>query len=119
MSARLGLCSLLAVTQTSLARPVVLPIAKIGNEELNAVLPNEKILLLILLANAAHIIWALVSGILKSKDDRADKTSEKLDQLHTMVHRMEERLEAFGSKVQDIDTLIELKVLQNLRGIDR
>lgn len=104
MSAKCGSCLALAILTWSVdAKPVAVPIGESEGMEMGAVLPHEKVLQALLLANAVQIIWFLVKSIWDSFHKKQDASTDKLDALHTMVHRMEERIAAIGKQVESMD----------------
>ena len=118
-----GLFWLIAgVTQSISAKPVTLPVANIGGEELNAVLPSEKVLLLLLLANAVHIIWALIKGVIDAKAKHDDKTVEKLEELSKMVHEMKVKFDHLPNENALMEKIIhrmEFMVYKAVRDIGK
>lgn len=91
---------------TAAEGPVVLPIGKIGETELSAVLPSEKAL--ILLAIAIQVIWALLNYIFKRREKEEDKSEEKLDRLYVMVHAMQADVKALKDAPTEDDMIKRL-----------
>lgn len=122
-NAMFGLFWLLVESQTLLAKPVVLPVTKIGDSDLNAVLPSEKYLLTLLCLNLIYIIWALVKGIWDAKAKREDKTAEKLDALTLMVHEMKGKLNSLNDPPDEdeiaakIERRVEFLVFKTMRDM--
>lgn len=88
-------------------KPVVVPIAKIGDSELTAVLPNEKVLIIIVFA--FQIIKTLVTYIYKEKEKKDDKTEEKLDRLFKLVHDMQAEIKALGVAPTENEILMRIR----------
>lgn len=118
----------LATTVISIASANVLPITKIGNNELNAVL-SDNVLVGFIVANAIQIIFFLAKSILEAKQKHEDHTSEKLDntvvQLESLsksVNKIEVRLETLLERdeiskddiIRSLDPHIRLAVMEAL-----
>lgn len=107
LSVIFGSCWLvLAATSTS-AKPVVLPMAEVGEGQMNLVLSNEKLLLLILLANAVHIITGLIKGLWNSREKEAKNTSKKLEELSLQVIAINTKIEKLISSTPDEDDILK------------
>jgi hypothetical protein len=103
--------------------PVVLPIAKLGAGELSAVLPSEKVL--IILAIALQVIYKLLTYIFedkeKKKSEESTETKGNFERLFKIVHEMQgvlntlRRAPTEEELVQRIQPHIELGVLRAMK----
>lgn len=101
--------ALLCVQQFAMAEePTVLPLGKVGDKELNAVLPSEKAM--ILLAIAGQIIFKLMSFILKKTLKEKETSEEKLDRLFILVHEMQGQIKQLGSAPTETEIVRALQV---------
>lgn len=100
----------LALTVSSSAwasEPIVLPLGKIGEKEVNAILPSDKWMIILMICG--QIIWALYTEIKKQKEKRENKDSEKLDRLYEIVHKIEGRLMEVGQAPTETEILMGLQ----------
>jgi hypothetical protein len=104
------------------SRPVVIPLGKSGVNDLNAVLPDEKTLILVVFF--AQIAWALMQYVWKRKEKSDDHSAEKLDRLFSMVHEIQgeikilRRAPSEDEMVVRLQPHIELGVLRALKKHD-
>lgn len=120
MNVNRGLILLLVLAAQSIsAKQVAIPVAQVGDAELNAVLPNEKVLLGLLLANAIHIIWALAKSMWDAREKHNDKSGEKLEEMYKMVLEMKGKVDNLPDEKVILDRLerhIELMVYRAVRN---
>lgn len=112
------LIALTAADSIANAKPVTIPIAKVGGGELSSVLPSENVLLYLLLINVGYIAWGLIKDVIGHYRKKTDNTAERLDQLFQVVqeirsevHHMKER----SKNIPDEDR-VELMVMKALRS---
>lgn len=101
--------ALLCLQQVAMAEePTVLPLGKIGDKELNAVLPSEKAM--ILLAIAGQIIYKLSIYIIKKTMKEKESDSQKLDRLFVLVHEMQGQIKQLGTAPTETEIVRALQV---------
>lgn len=111
---KIGLIYLwLANPSISIAKPVAIPTAKVGEAELTTILASDKLLGPLLLANLAQLVWFLIKSIYDSKRKQLEDIQKAVSVLPTLIEKIEiidERLRHTVTHEQ-----AELKILRAFR----
>ncbi len=115
MSVLIGWLFILFVKTSGIAnaKPVALPVTKIGEQDLVTVLTNEKYLLLLLLANGLYITIGLIRSIWDSKKKQLDE----IQKLTAMIPTLISKIEHMDSHMKHLPThdQVELKLWRALK----
>ncbi|MGE0525879.1 MAG: hypothetical protein AB7P49_02370 [Bdellovibrionales bacterium] len=82
-----------------MANAITLPMGQVGDSELYQALPNEKVLVGILYSNAVGIIVYLAKFVWDGFTKKSDKTAERVEELHKMIHDMQGQLNVLAARM--------------------
>lgn len=81
--------SFILTAQNSIAKPIAIPVTKVGENDLVTVLTNEKYLLLLLLANGLYITVGLIRSIWDSKKRQLDEITKLASMIPTIMQKID------------------------------
>lgn len=95
-----------------------MPITKIGDGELVAVLPGERELFWMLLMNAAFIIWTLLKDYWAAHKRKTDTSAQDIQEMKIAMKQLVTEMVAVKERLNEVpsENEVELKIYQILRA---